>query len=261
MKIWVDDRRGTYPKMTPEVYNAIIDEAHSHGMLVHAHAIQLADQKAVVRAGADVLVHTVADREARRRAARAGAREEAVLDDRASGSAIAARRAITIRSSIESLPGDARWKTIHAGELRAAARRTRPTREEMLANNVPEDGRRGRAARARHRCRHRRAPRVRLGGPPRDGALGGARIDPRRRSSPRRRVRRRCSGWRTWARSRRQERRLHRARREPARGHPQHTSDRQRVPARLGSESRRAGRKVQVGCGLSRQAGWRASCF
>ncbi|HEX7942347.1 MAG TPA: amidohydrolase family protein [Gemmatimonadaceae bacterium] len=59
VKIWVDDRRGTYPKMTPEVYNAVIDEAHRHGMLVHAHAIQMADQKAVVRAGADVLVHTV----------------------------------------------------------------------------------------------------------------------------------------------------------------------------------------------------------
>src|SRR6478735_3938581 len=59
VKIWVDDRRGTYPKMTPEVYNAVIDEAHKHGMLVHAHAIQMADQKAVVRAGVDVLVHTV----------------------------------------------------------------------------------------------------------------------------------------------------------------------------------------------------------
>ena len=59
VKIWVDDRRGTYPKMTPEVYNAIIDEAHKRGMLVNAHAIQMADQKAVVRAGADVLVHTV----------------------------------------------------------------------------------------------------------------------------------------------------------------------------------------------------------
>ena len=60
VKIWVDDRRGTYPKMPPEVYNAIIDEAHRAGLMVHAHAIQLADQKAVVRAGADVLVHTVA---------------------------------------------------------------------------------------------------------------------------------------------------------------------------------------------------------
>jgi imidazolonepropionase-like amidohydrolase len=59
VKIWVDDRRGTYPKMTPEVYEAIIDEAHKHGMLVHAHATTLPDQKAVVRAGADVLVHLV----------------------------------------------------------------------------------------------------------------------------------------------------------------------------------------------------------
>ena len=59
VKIWVDDRRGTYPKMTPDVYTAIIDEAHRHQMLVHAHATTLADQKAVVRAGIDVLVHTV----------------------------------------------------------------------------------------------------------------------------------------------------------------------------------------------------------
>jgi imidazolonepropionase-like amidohydrolase len=59
LKIWVDDRRGTYPKMTPEVYGAIIDEAHTRGMLVNAHATTLPDQKAVVRAGADVLVHVV----------------------------------------------------------------------------------------------------------------------------------------------------------------------------------------------------------
>jgi imidazolonepropionase-like amidohydrolase len=59
VKIWVDDRRGTYPKMTPEVYTAIIDEAHKHGMIVHAHAMTLQGQKAVVRAGADVLVHLV----------------------------------------------------------------------------------------------------------------------------------------------------------------------------------------------------------
>ncbi len=59
VKIWVDDRRGTYPKMTPEVYNAVIAEAHRQGITVHAHAIAMADQKIVVRAGADVLVHTV----------------------------------------------------------------------------------------------------------------------------------------------------------------------------------------------------------
>jgi imidazolonepropionase-like amidohydrolase len=59
VKIWVDDRRGTYPKMPPEVYTAIIAEAHQHQMKVNAHATTLADQKAVLRAGVDVLVHTV----------------------------------------------------------------------------------------------------------------------------------------------------------------------------------------------------------
>jgi imidazolonepropionase-like amidohydrolase len=59
VKMWVDDRGGTYPKLSPEVYNAIVQEAHARKMTVHAHAIQLADQKAVVSAGADVLVHMV----------------------------------------------------------------------------------------------------------------------------------------------------------------------------------------------------------
>jgi imidazolonepropionase-like amidohydrolase len=60
VKIWVDDRGGTYSKLSAAVYTAIIDEAHKHKMLVHAHATTLADQKAVVRAGVDVLLHTVA---------------------------------------------------------------------------------------------------------------------------------------------------------------------------------------------------------
>jgi imidazolonepropionase-like amidohydrolase len=59
VKMWVDDRGGTYPKLQPDTWLAIIAEAHKHGMIVHAHAIQLADQKAVVRAGTDVLVHMV----------------------------------------------------------------------------------------------------------------------------------------------------------------------------------------------------------
>ena len=64
IKIWVDDRdsrRGGMQKMTPDVYKAIVDEAHTRRMLVHAHATSLADQKAVVKAGVDVLVHTVAN--------------------------------------------------------------------------------------------------------------------------------------------------------------------------------------------------------
>jgi imidazolonepropionase-like amidohydrolase len=62
LKFWVDNRdnlRGARKKMPPEVYTPLIAEAHKHGMLVHAHATNLEDQKGVVRAGVDVLVHTL----------------------------------------------------------------------------------------------------------------------------------------------------------------------------------------------------------
>ena len=64
VKFWVDNRdntRGGMKKMPPEVYGPLIEEAHKHGMLAHAHATNLADQKGVVRAGVDVLVHTLAN--------------------------------------------------------------------------------------------------------------------------------------------------------------------------------------------------------
>jgi len=64
IKFWVDNRdnnRGAKKKMPPEVYTPLIEEAHKHGMLVHAHATNLQDQKGVVKAGVDVLVHTVAN--------------------------------------------------------------------------------------------------------------------------------------------------------------------------------------------------------
>jgi imidazolonepropionase-like amidohydrolase len=62
IKFWVDNRdnnRGARRKMPPEVYAPLIAEAHRHGILVHAHATNLEDQKGVVKAGVDVLVHTV----------------------------------------------------------------------------------------------------------------------------------------------------------------------------------------------------------
>lgn len=62
IKFWVDNRdnnRGAGKKMPPEVYTALITEAHKHGITVHAHATNLQDQKGVVKAGVDVLVHTV----------------------------------------------------------------------------------------------------------------------------------------------------------------------------------------------------------
>jgi imidazolonepropionase-like amidohydrolase len=62
IKFWVDNRdntRGSMKKMPPELYTALIEEAHKHGMLVHSHATNLQDQKGVVKAGVDVLVHTL----------------------------------------------------------------------------------------------------------------------------------------------------------------------------------------------------------
>ena len=59
LKLWYDDRGGSYPKLTPETAIAIIDEAHKQHMIVQAHATQLDDQKFVVKNGADVLVHMV----------------------------------------------------------------------------------------------------------------------------------------------------------------------------------------------------------
>jgi imidazolonepropionase-like amidohydrolase len=63
VKIWVDDRNGTVQKMPPEVYRAIIDEAHHHGLKVVAHIVELADAKALVRAGLDGFAHSVRDRD------------------------------------------------------------------------------------------------------------------------------------------------------------------------------------------------------
>lgn len=59
VKIWLGDRNGEYPAMPHEVYDAVIDEARKHGIQVHSHATSLRDQKDALRAGADVLVHTI----------------------------------------------------------------------------------------------------------------------------------------------------------------------------------------------------------
>ena len=61
VKIWVDDLLGTSPKMKPEIYEAVIDEAHRAGCRVAAHIYYLADAKAVLRAGVDIIAHGVRD--------------------------------------------------------------------------------------------------------------------------------------------------------------------------------------------------------
>ena len=61
VKIWVDDRNGQYDKMTPELYGAVIDEAHQHGLRVTAHIFTLEDAKGLLRAGIDAFAHGIRD--------------------------------------------------------------------------------------------------------------------------------------------------------------------------------------------------------
>jgi imidazolonepropionase-like amidohydrolase len=61
VKIWVDDNFGKFTKLPPDVYMAVIDECHKHGIRVAAHVFYLADAKALVGAGVDVLAHSVRD--------------------------------------------------------------------------------------------------------------------------------------------------------------------------------------------------------
>jgi imidazolonepropionase-like amidohydrolase len=63
VKIWVDDRNGTVEKLKPNLYKAIIDEAHKRNLRVLAHTFALADAKDLLRAGLDGFAHMVRDRE------------------------------------------------------------------------------------------------------------------------------------------------------------------------------------------------------
>ena len=63
VKIWVDDRNGTVAKLKPELYRAIIDEAHKHNLRVMAHTTDLADAKDLLRAGLDGFAHMVRDKD------------------------------------------------------------------------------------------------------------------------------------------------------------------------------------------------------
>ena len=63
IKIWVDDRDNMYKKLTPELYGAIIDEAHKNGLRVTAHIFELEDGKGLLKAGLDAFAHGVRDRD------------------------------------------------------------------------------------------------------------------------------------------------------------------------------------------------------
>ncbi len=63
VKIRVDDTLGTTKKMAPDIYRAVIDEAHKRGLRVAVHVFYLADAKGVMDAGADFIAHSIRDAE------------------------------------------------------------------------------------------------------------------------------------------------------------------------------------------------------
>ncbi|MGE0862750.1 MAG: amidohydrolase family protein [Vicinamibacterales bacterium] len=63
IKIWVDDRDGKFPKLTPPLYTAVIDEAHRHKLRVAAHIFSLEDAKGLLKAGIDAFAHGIRDRD------------------------------------------------------------------------------------------------------------------------------------------------------------------------------------------------------
>jgi imidazolonepropionase-like amidohydrolase len=60
-KIRVDDALGQRPPMSPEIYGAVIREAHARGIPLAAHMVRLEDAKGLLDAGADLLAHSVRD--------------------------------------------------------------------------------------------------------------------------------------------------------------------------------------------------------
>ncbi len=62
VKIWLDGAGGLMPKLKPDIYSVVIDEAHKNGLRVAAHIYDLDDAKAIVRAGVDVIAHGVRDK-------------------------------------------------------------------------------------------------------------------------------------------------------------------------------------------------------
>ena len=63
VKIWVDDRGGSVEKLEPDLYRAIIDEAHRRDLAVIAHVFYHADAEELVAADVDGFAHLVRDRE------------------------------------------------------------------------------------------------------------------------------------------------------------------------------------------------------
>ena len=63
IKIRVDDNLGNSVKMSPEIYKAVIDEAHKNNIPVASHLFYLEDAIGLLNAGTDFIAHSIRDQE------------------------------------------------------------------------------------------------------------------------------------------------------------------------------------------------------
>lgn len=61
MKIRVDDNLGTSPKMSEDIYRAVIDRSHQLGYKIATHMYYLEDARKLLEAGSDMIAHSVRD--------------------------------------------------------------------------------------------------------------------------------------------------------------------------------------------------------
>lgn len=62
IKLWLDDFQGAkLVKMKPEIYSAVIDEAHRHNLRVVGHIYYQKDAKSLIKAGIDIIGHGIRD--------------------------------------------------------------------------------------------------------------------------------------------------------------------------------------------------------
>ena len=63
IKVWVDDLRGTFIKMSSDLYGPIIEEAHRQNLSVGAHIVFLEDARDLLRYNVNFFAHSIRDRE------------------------------------------------------------------------------------------------------------------------------------------------------------------------------------------------------
>ncbi len=250
VKIWVDSRNGRQQKLTPEMFTAAADEAHKQGLPSIAHVFDLADAKLLVRAGVEGFLHSIRDQEVDDEFIKLAKEHDIWITPNLGG----INRASLIREN-----GTPAWfdeplvrETIAPALIRERAQMYEKRKLAGAAapagvrrHQRPQAPCRRRAAGARQRRRRRRQPLARAADAARVRQHGRGRLHPDGDD------RRGDAGFRESAAARPtrhggcgQERRFHRARRQPARRHRQCPQDQRGLPERRCGRPRRPAGEV-----------------